>query len=561
MGLFGQNGIALLTFKSNDNKQQILDNYASQMGFTDSLTAIKEIFLIKNALQEDGYLTASLDSVSVEQKTFVAHMFVGRRYKWGKLEVSGIPADWRKSSIGKKVNQPINGEDYSESFSKLIGQANDNGFPFATAELDSLKVIDQSIHGLLRLETGPLIRFDTLDINGSPSRKKYLSTYLRTPFGSLYSERKVNQIPDYFENLPYYDLISPVQLLFHNDEARLGLEVERIKANRFDGIIGLLPNSARDGKTLVTGELNLELLNPFESGKEFKIHWQRLREESQFLDVGIRLPHFLKTPVDLVAVYKQLKEDTTFINRNAKFGGEVGLTPRSRFNFFVDFKSAGLLSSEQTLSTANLPENIDFGLTRYGWGYSYYSLSTKDLRDEGIRLTSEISIGNRKIRRNSNLDDSFYENLDSSSPFYQFEIDLTYQKRINNPITFFHRIRSGYMFNQNLFKNDLFRVGGLNTLRGFNENQFFASNYVLSNVELRMYFESKSFLFIFSDQSLVVTDISGQTSDDLPLGFGLGLQMSTNSGDFKFAYALGKSKNQALDFNQSKIHFGIINRF
>ncbi len=63
------------------------------------------------------------------------------------------------------------------------------------------------------------------------------------------------------------------------------------------------------------------------------------------------------------------------------------------------------------VSQANLPENIDFGLTRYGWGYSYYTLSAKDLRDEGVRLLSEFSLGNKKIRRNSNLDDSVYEEL------------------------------------------------------------------------------------------------------------------------------------------------------
>ncbi len=107
----------------------------------------------------------------------------------------------------------------------------------------------------------------------------------------------------------------------------------------------------------------------------------------------------------------------------------------------------------------------------------------------------------------------------------------------------------------------MFRLGGLNTLRGFNENQFFASNYVLSNAELRMHFESNSFLFLFYDQSYIVTDIGDETSSDEPFGFGLGLQLNTKSGDFKFAYALGKSNSQVINFNLSKIHFGIINRF
>ncbi len=559
--LSGQDSLKYLLFKSHDDRQPILDRYAGQLQVPDSITAIKEILLTKSTLQEEGYLTASVDSISQTPKSIVAHLFVGNRYKWGRVRVSGIPPTWRKQATWKNRNQPIDGQYYRGSFSKLLKQANNNGFPFASTELDSLEIIDQRIHGSLSFESGPLIKFDTIDVNGNQARKKYLTDYLRTAVGSPYSERKVQQIPEYFENLPYYNLNGPVQLLFHNDEARIGIEVERIKSNRFDGIIGFLPNSARDGKTLITGELNLELLNPFESGKEFKIHWQRLKEESQLLDVGVRLPNFIGTPIDVIAEYKQLKEDTTFINRDAKFGGEVSLSPRSAFNLFVDFKSAGLLSSQQSLTSDNLPENIDFRLAKYGWGYSYNSLSVKDLRDDGIRLLSEISIGNRKIRRNANLADSFYESLDTTTPFYQVEVDLTYQKRLNKSVSFYHRIRSGHQFNKNLFKNDLFRVGGLNSLRGFNENQFFGSNYILSNTEMRMYFESNSFLFLFSDQAFIVTKFGGETADNLPIGFGLGFQMTTKSGDFKFAYALGSAEDQPLNFNQSKIHFGIINRF
>ena len=107
----------------------------------------------------------------------------------------------------------------------------------------------------------------------------------------------------------------------------------------------------------------------------------------------------------------------------------------------------------------------------------------------------------------------------------------------------------------------MFRLGGLNTIRGFNENQFFASNYILSNVELRIILESRSYLFLFSDQSYLVFDNGATRISDLPIGFGLGLQLGTKSGDFRFAYALGRSKDSSVNFNQSKIHFGIINRF
>lgn len=559
--LFGQGGSNFLTFQSIDKRQQILDRYAESIQVVDSLFSFKEILSVVSNLQKDGYLTASLDTLMIMDQSFKALIFVGKEYEWGDLKMVGVPVGWKIAIANKKRKSAIDGEDYSKSFSRLINQANNNGFPFASTQLDSLLIVDNRVSGTLLFDSGPRIRIDTLDINGASIRKKYISSYLKIPEGSYYNERRIEQIPDYLEKSPYYSLKSPIEVLFHNTDARIGLEVERIKANRFDGIVGLLPNSSKDGKTLITGELNLELLNPFETGKELRIHWQRLREQSQYLDMGVKFPIFLGTPLDLFGEYRQLKEDTTFINRNAKLGAEISLSTKSNFKFFVDIKSAGLLSTEQEASAANLLDNIDFGLTRYGLGYSFSTLSIKDLQDVGVSFRSEFSAGSRKLRRNANIDESLYEDIQPNSAFYQIEFDFTYQTRVSRLIMLHHQLSSSYIFNENIFQNDMFRIGGLNSLRGFNENQFFARNYILSNVELRMYFENSSFLFLFSDQSYIRSELVRESLDDFPFGFGMGLQMSTKSGDFKFAYALGRSKDQAIDFNLSKIHFGIINRF
>jgi len=83
----------------------------------------------------------------------------------------------------------------------------------------------------------------------------------------------------------------------------------------------------------------------------------------------------------------------------------------------------------------------------------------------------------------------------------------------------------------------------------------------MSNSEIRLFFEESSFLFAFVGQAWMT--ISGHNSNDqqYPLGFGLGLQLATRSGDFSFSYALGSSRESSIDLNQSKIHFGLISRF
>ena len=525
----------------------------------DSTEAIFQLQRLINRLQSDGYLLASVDQIVKDSSSITGLIHIGNQFRWGHLDIGKLPKELSRSvtTRGRKLIT----DDIDRSFSKILSESNNSGYPFASVKLDSVRIIDSQLFASVDYQSGPLIRFDSLNLkSSSAAERRYLSNYLRIRRGDRYSAKKVNQIPDYFENLAYYELVGPVTIKFHNQDALVGFELEKIKANQFDGIIGLLPNASREGKALLTGEINLQLLNLFSSGKELRFHWQRLREETQLLDLSVKLPHFLGSDIDLFGDYYQLKEDTTFINRNARIGLGLRMSPRSEAALFTDFKTANLLSSGEGVTISNL-ENVDFDLTKYGLSYSYNSLSYTNPKDQGLRLSSEISVGSRSINPSNDIDDSVFDNLDLKSTFYDFEIELSYQIALSRSITFFNEVSSGHLFSSNIFNNDMFRLGGINSLRGFNENQFFAKNYLLSNSEFRLHFEPRSFLFFFYDHAYIRTVQLSNVFEDGPVGFGAGLQLNTGVGDLKLAYALGRTRNQSVDLNQAKIHFGLINRF
>ena len=54
--------------------------------------------------------------------------------------------------------------------------------------------------------------------------------------------------------------------------------------------------------------------------------------------------------------------------------------------------------------------------------------------------------------------------------------------------------QSGFKFNEFLTDNDLFRLGGFQLLRGFDQQSVFATNYTIFISELRVLFEQNSFL-------------------------------------------------------------------
>ena len=52
----------------------------------------------------------------------------------------------------------------------------------------------------------------------------------------------------------------------------------------------------------------------------------------------------------------------------------------------------------------------------------------------------------------------------------------------------------GAYHNPEAFTNELFRIGGLRSLRGFDEESIFASAFVIGKTELRYLLEQNSFL-------------------------------------------------------------------
>lgn len=111
---------------------------------------------------------------------------------------------------------------------------------------------------------------------------------------------------------------------------------------------------------------------------------------------------------------------------------------------------------------------------------------------------------------------------------------------------------------QKIFKNELYRIGGLSTLRGFDEESIYASEYLIGSSEIRFLFEENSAFFAFYDQAYYK---SIDVKNDNPAGFGAGIEFQTKAGIFTFSYALGSQLGNSVQFKTARVHFGFVNRF
>jgi outer membrane protein assembly factor BamA len=129
------------------------------------------------------------------------------------------------------------------------------------------------------------------------------------------------------------------------------------------------------------------------------------------------------------------------------------------------------------------------------------------------------------------------------------------------------RLRGEGLFNQQFFLNDLFRLGGLNSLRGFGENQFYTNAYGVGTLEFRQFTGPEGYVFVFADQAVLQayqpSNLALGRSLDQPTGLGAGISFRTAAGLFQFVYSVGRSSfaGQQLGLSSSKIHFGLTSRF
>lgn len=533
------------------------------LSYRDSLQLDQIKNQVLSGLYQNGYLNPQ-SNFDNKGDTLFWDLKTGKKFEWVKLNLGNIdPVFLVKAGVDIRQfqNRPANIENLRALFEKLLTSSENQGYPFASVKLDSLERQDQRFSAALDLDLGPLITFDTLQVTGdSKTKRLFLSRYLQINPGQTFSQKKVNDGLRQLRNLPYIRWSGEPELSFQNQEATLYLPLNDRRINSIDGIIGFLPNELEGGRMLVTGQFDLALYNVGGSGRNYELNWQRFNQFSQSLNISALEPLVLGSGVDIMASFSLLKEDTTFLTRDFRlaFGYRIGAS--TYMKVFSRRQAGDLLAVSDFSEATSLPQVGDFRFNNYGFGLEKSWLDDRFFPRRGALADFEFSIGNKTILVNTAIPPELYEGLDLRTLQYYMKGNIEKHFYWNSRWGLFTGLSGGIMDNPNLFINDLFRLGGLRSIRGFNENFFFADNYAFINIEPRYYFDTYSYFMIFADVGRLGNRFE-QLPVDYPFAAGLGFSLETASGIFNFIYALGGSNTQDFALNFSKIHFGYTGRF
>ena len=530
--------------------------------YPDSTSVFKAIKKELNQLQFLGYFNADVANLNWKNDSLIVDVSLGELSKGFYIQNGNIPPELI-NEIGLRdqflKKRPVSLQNLNKLYTNILSFYENNGYPFAEVWLDSLQNSNNKIEAKVYSKPNQKIVIDTLRLVGNVKiNQGFLTSYLGLKKNQNYDERKVKEIDKKLKDLPFIRIPKVNEVVFSGDQAKINIFLEKQNANQFDGIIGFLPNSTT-GKTQLTGDFKLNLINALKNGETFNFNYRGLPSQSQELALKLAYPYIFKSQIGFDFDFQLFKRDTSFLNLNAKIAFAYNFNSTQRISFFLE-NFTGNQVANQTINATQFPSFANLESTFYGLAIALARLDDRITPLKGWDLLLQASVGNRKINPTKNFNP---EDLTEPPANLQYKIqaDLKYFFKLGSKsVLYFHNL-SGFISGNNLFENEGFRIGGFKTFRGFDEQSINISSFSVQTTEFRYLIEKNSYLNIFYDQAFIHQNFINQKGNDMPLGFGLGITFQTKVGIASLNYALGKQKNNPLDLQNGKIHFGIFSYF
>lgn len=537
--LFGQEKYALEFEESSRHK-----------GFSKSVlvdTSIafysnKSIRLLQNELIQRGYF---LHAILRDTSSKIVRVEKGTRFE--RIEIR----DTQAAEIGVFKNKK------STSFytplalsvflqDKIMLYAN-RGYPFVKVSLDSVEILKTAIKAKLRIDKGPFCTLKKVHIRGDSSiSERTIQGIIDYSIDEIYSELKIGDVDRRIKQTSYITAIKPAEIMYTDQGFELFLYLKSAKVSYLRGALGLQPNPTSQ-KMSLTGEVNLKLENALKKGELFKLNWRSIKPQTQRMNINFNYPYLFQSPFGIESQLLLYKRDSTFLDLNTELNISYvlknGFRIRAHYRFISSSVLGGSTSSDEFTNLNSYRTNA------YGLSIEKRAIDNLVNPSKGRYINARLYIGQRTLFTDST------EVLNMKSTTYSGH--FLYKEFISifprNVLLF--AASFDFYSSPLIYDNELYRFGGLNTLRGFNEEQLFASTKGQVTLEYRFLLDRNSNVFLFYDQCFY-ENISVGYRNDQPFGFGGGISFGSKIGVFSITYAIGRELSNPIDFRSSKIHFG-----
>jgi len=434
-------------------------------------------------------------------------------------------------------------EDIENSLDRLNTIKTENGNSFARLHLEEITTNkDSSLSARLTLTNGNKRTVDQLIIKGYDKfPMSFIKYYAGVRLGKTFSKEKIISQSNTLNSLGFVSNVKPPEALFKKDSTTIYFYLKKQKNNLFDGILGFSTNE--DSRKLIfNGYLNLELNNNLNFGEQFILNYKADGNDQQNFRVKATLPYLLKSPFGVELELIIFKRDSTFVTTEQQARISYQINPAT--NSYVGYKG---------YESSNLLDDVIEGIAIEDYnskyivaGASYKKYQENILFPIKSKISIETEIGSR-------------EQKESKESQLRINGKLHYIFTLNYKNSIFLQNSTSILTSDTYLTNELFRFGGINSIRGFNENSIDASMFSTLNSEYRYQFNEGIYLHSIIDFAYFENQVL--SIKEKLYSFGIGIGMQTKAGILKLNLANGKAESQEFNFSNTKIHLSLSSRF
>ena len=545
--------------------QDYVGNPQAYFSPDDSLGSVIERVIIQQQLE--GYYFVQLDSVRIDENgtpTNTSLYFTnGPRSKISQIKIQGasvVDENDLLDLLDVRTGDVLMPGELDADIERILTYYGGKGYHFAKVWIDDLRLAEQSEeeYGLeitLSVEEGNQVQInDIMFLGAKRTRSSYLEYIMGIESGEkLNADLEAVQLS--LEASRLFSVVSPVELIHVGGEEYIVLvSVEEEQPGAFDLVLGYQPPNASGNNNGLVGNGHLDLRNPFGLGRRIGLKLNRLLGQVSSVNVNYADSYFFGSAFSIEAGFQGIQQDSTFNQQSLK--GAVGYRFLDGLEMFATINRETTRPGQSGLQFVQDTQRIPRSeITFWGFEVRYNRVDRPQNPRRGLRVETTLESG---LKQRSSFERTpAGDTTTVSTRISQQRMDVlfrTYLPVLPGQVLVIGN-DSRILVSEDFDVSDLFRLGGAQSLRGYDEDRFLGRIVSRSLLEWRYLFERTSYAYLFFDLGYIDRPgtIDFQSLRGWFPGYGLGIQFETGIGLINTSLALSTTDAPS----QAKVHVGL----
>ena len=519
----------------SERETKIIDSIGYVLKHKNAKSILDENNLFLEKLTKKGYLESQLtENLKPNDSTFSFKYSLGKKINYARIYI-GVKSQENIAGNYSIKNDTLTlpYEEIESFLNATLKKLETNGFSMAKVKLVNIQKSKDFLKADLSINKEIKRQVNDIVINGYDKFPEgHKKNIIRLYRNKVFNQKNLDKLYNDFEKFRFVKQSKYPEILFTKDSTKIYVYLEKTKPNTFDGYVGFTNDETK--KVVFSGYVDLVLHNILNSGEKLSLYWKSDGQDQKTFNLGVELPYIFKSPLGIKAELNIFKQDSTF--QNTKTSINLGYYFNYNTRLYLGYQS----TESSDIQNANTSTLSDFNNSYLTAALEYVDFKNDDfLFPEKTSFDLKIGTGKRDTKLIS--DNQFFGSLFIKHNFY------LNQKNIVNI-----KSQNFYLQSGNYIVNELQRFGGINSIRGFNENSLQGNLFSSILSEYRYILSPSLYVHTIIDYGYLQDKTSESNENLLGLGFGIGL--STKNGLFNIVYANGSTNNQAIKLSNSIVH-------